>query len=123
MVEDCPAGRVFDDQLKQLHGGVGQASRPAASTRKMTRCSGSFAKSPRTRQLIPSLFVRGPDLLGHREGRARVGGSAGLLTVIMSMYPAGRGDEAAVNPGRSGVPGEGATNPKLGDRLPGADPE
>ena len=35
----------------------------------------------------------------------------------------GGGDEAAVGPVRSGVPGEGATGAKVGDRLPGADPE
>ena len=58
MVEDGPAGRVFDDELnKQLHGGVGQASHPAASTKKMTRWSGSFAKSPRTCQLINTELV------------------------------------------------------------------
>ena len=31
----------------------------------------------------------------------------------------GGGNEAAVSPGRPGVPSEGATGLKLGDRLPG----
>ena len=72
-----PAGRVFDDEeLKQLHGGVGQASHPVAST-KMARCSGSSARSPRTCQLlIPSLFVRGPNLLNPGNARSGWNGDA-----------------------------------------------
>ena len=51
-------------------------------------------------------------------------GAAGLLTVIsMDLPPDGGGDETAVGPGRSRVPGEGATGAKVGDRLPGADLE
>ena len=51
-------------------------------------------------------------------------GAAGLLTVIL-MYrrPVGGGGEAAVGPGRSRVPSEGATVAKVRDRLPVADLE
>ena len=110
---------------------AGSAWRPVASTRKMARCSGS-EDGP-----IPSYLACGPDLLDpgdasswedrdavgieHRSGK--VGGRGGIADCHIDVPTVGGGDETAVGPGQSRVPGEGATGAKVGDRLPGADLE
>ncbi len=110
---------------------AGSAWRLVASTRKMARCSGS-EDGP-----IPSYLACGPDLLDpgdasswedrdavgieHRSGK--VGGRGGIADGHIDIPPVGGGDETAVGPGQSRVPGEGATGAKVGDRLPGADLE
>jgi hypothetical protein len=87
---------------------------------------------------IPSLFSRDPDLLDprdasswedrvavrveHRSGEVG-GGRGGIADCHIDVSPVGGGDETAVGPGRSRVPGEGTTEAKVGDRLPGADLE
>ena len=57
----------------------------------------------------------------HRSGK--VGGRGGIADGLIDVPPVGGGDETAVGPARSRVPGEGATGAKVGDRLPGADLE
>jgi hypothetical protein len=82
---------------------------------------------------IPSLLVRGPDLrdprdasswedrvtVGIKDRSGEVGGCGGIADCHIDVPP----DETAVGPGRSRVPGEGATGAKVVDRLPGADLE
>ena len=86
---------------------------------------------------ISSLFSRGPDLLDpgdagswedrvavgveHRSGK--VGGRGGIADGHIDIPPVGGGDETAVGPGQSRVPGEGATGAKVVDGLLGADLE
>jgi hypothetical protein len=55
----------------------------------------------------------------HRSGK--VGGRGGIADGHIDISPVGGGDETAVGPGQSRVPGEGPTGAKVGDRLPGAD--
>ena len=128
-----------DEELKQLHGGVGHTGVASSGFDKedglVLRV---LCEAPRTCQLIPSLFVRGPNLLNpgnarsgwndgdavrvaHRSGEVGRGGR--IVADGHHVDVSGGGDEAAESPGRLGVPGEGAIDPKLGDRLPGADPE
>ena len=68
--------------------------------------------------------VRGevPEEVGGRRS-GDVGGRGGIADCHIGVSPVGGGDEAAVGPGRSRDPGEGATGAKVGDRLPGADLE
>ena len=57
----------------------------------------------------------------HRSGK--VGGRGGIAYGHVDIPPVGRGDETAVGPGQSRVPGESPTGAKVGDGLPGADLE
>ncbi len=83
------------------------------------------------------MLVRGPDLLDPRDASSwedrvtvgvedrsgEVGGRSGIANGHIDVPLVGGGDETAVGPGRSRVPGEGVTSAKVGDRLPGADLE
>jgi hypothetical protein len=128
MVKYGPAWRVLDDELEQLRRRIGQASSGFDEKDSEVIWVRGEVREDRP---IPSLLVRGPDFLNPRdasswEDRVTVGvkNRSGLLTVIsMNLPPVGGGDETAVGPGRSRVPGEGATGAKFRDRLPGADLE
>ena len=117
---------------------AGSARRPVASTSEedseVIRVRGEVPEDGP----IPSLFSRGLDLLDprdastwedrvavgveHRSGK--IGGRGGIADCHTDVSPVGGGDETAVvGPGRSRVPGEGATGAKVGDRLPGANLE
>jgi hypothetical protein len=75
---------------------------------------------------IPSLFPLGPDLLDPRDASGwkdrvavgvenrsgEVGERGGIADCHINVSPVGGGDETAVGPGRSRVPGEGATGAK-----------
>ncbi len=49
----------------------------------------------------------------HRSGE--VGGRGEIADCHIDVSPVGGGDETAVGPGRSTVPGEGATGAKVGE--------
>ncbi len=135
VVENEPAWRVLDDELDQLHRRVGQALGGFhEEDGKAIRVSGEI---PAEDGPIPSYLASGPDWLDpgdasswenrvavgieHRLGE--VGGRSGVADGHINVLPVGGGVETAVGPGRSRVPGEGATGAKVGDRLPGADLE
>ena len=134
VVENGPAWRVLDDELEQLHRRIGQASSGFdEEDSEVIRVRGEVPEDGP----IPSLFSRGPDLLDPRDASSweervavgvehrsgEVGGRGGIADCHIDVSPVGGGDETAVGPGRSRVPGEGATGAKVGDRLPGADLE
>ena len=77
MVEDGPAGgRVFffDDELEQLHGGVRQAS-SGFDDKEDGQVLWVLCEVSEDRP-IPSLFVRGPDLLDPGDARSGLNGDA-----------------------------------------------
>jgi len=135
VVENGPAWRVLDDELEQLHRRIGKASSgfDDEEDSEVIRVRGEVPEDGP----IPSLFSRGPDLLDPRDASSwedrvavgvehrsgEVGGRGGIADCHIDVSPVGGGNETAVGPGRSRVPGEGATGAKVGDRLPGADLE
>ena len=120
VVENGPAWRVLDDELEQLHRRIGQASSGFdEEDSEVIRVRGEVPEDGP----IPSLFSRGRDLLDPRDaGRREDRVAVGIADCHIDVSPVGGGDETAVGPGRSRVPGEGATGAKVGDRLPGAGP-
>ena len=62
------------------------------------------------------------DAVGVEHRFGEVGGGGRIADGYVDVPRVGGGNEAAVSPGRPGVPSECATRAKLGDRLPGADP-
>ncbi len=134
VVENEPAWRVLDDELEQFHRRIGQASGDFdEEDSEVIRVRGEVPEDGP----IPSLFTRGPDLLDPRDASSwedrvavgvehrsgEVGGRGGIADCHIDVSPVGRGDETAVGPGRSRVPGEGATGAIVGDRSPRADLE
>ena len=132
--EDGPAWRVLDDELDQLHRRIGQASGGFhEEDGKVIRVCGEI---PEDRPL-PSYLVCGPDLLDPGDASSledwvamrieqRLGGvgrGGGVADGHVDVPTVGWSDEAAVDPSRSRVLGEGATGAKVGDGLPGADLE
>ncbi len=117
---------------------AGSARRPVASTieedSEVIRVRGEVPEyGP-----IPSLLVRGPDLLdptidasswedrvtvGVEDWSGKGGGRGGIADGHIDVPLVGGGDETTVGSGRSRVPSEGVTGAKVGDRLPGVDPE
>ena len=135
VVENGPAcWRVLDDELEQLHHRISQASSGFdEKDSEVIRVRGKVHEDGP----IPSLFALGPDLLDPRDASSwedrvavgvanrsgEVGRGGGVADGHVDVSPVGGGDETAVGPGRSRVPGECATGAKVGDRLPGADLE
>ena len=134
VVENGPAWRVLDDELEQLHRRIGQASSGFdEEDSEVIRVRGEIPEDGP----IPSYLACGPDLLdpgdasswedrvavGIERRSGKVGGRGGIADGHIDIPPVGGGDETAVGPGQSRVPGEGATGAKVGDRLPGADLE
>ena len=126
----------MDDELvEQLHRRIGQAS--SGFDEKDSEVIRVRGEVPEDGPMIPSLFSRGPDLLDPRDASSwedrvamgvehrsgEVGGCGGIADCHIDVSPVGGSDENDVGPGRSRVPGEGATGAEVGDRLPGADLE
>ena len=61
--------------------------------------------------------------VGVEDRSEEVGGRGGIADTHIDVPPVGGGDETAVGPGQSKVPGKGVTGAKVGDRLLGADLE
>ena len=65
----------------------------------------------------------GRDAVGFEHKFWEIGGGGRMVDGHVDVPPVGGGNEAAVSSGRPRVPSEGATGAKLGDRLPGSNPE
>ena len=124
----------MDDELEQLHCRIDQASGGFdKEDGEVIRVCGEIPEDGP----IPSYLACDPDLLdpgyasswedrvavGIERRSGKVGGRGGIADGHIDIPPVGGGDETAVGPGQSRVPGEGATGAKVGDRLPGADLE
>ena len=135
IVKNGPAWRVLDDELEQLHRRIGQV--PSGFDEEDSEVIRVRGEVPEDGPIIPSLLVRGPDILDPRDDSSwedrvtvgvedrsgEVGGRGGIADAHIDVPPVGGGDETAVGPGQSKVPGKGATGAKVGDRLLGADLE